>query len=604
MKARIGLLFAFALLLASCSDEPGSVSPVSTDQGQQPTFGKVSTTGIDLTNRYIVVFKKTVGNPEALTNEMSRGNGVQVHYRYSHALKGFAATIPEQALEGLRRNPNVDYIEADGIATKVGSQSNPPSWGLDRVDQRNRPLDQVYNYQNDGSGVKVYIIDTGIRNDHQEYVGRVLWGWDFIDNDAVPYDCDGHGTHVAGTVGGANVGIAKGVTLVAVRVLDCNGSGTWSQVIAGIDWVTGDHQSGQPAVANMSLGGGASTSVDQAVTNSINDGVVYCVAAGNNNRNAANYSPARVPAAITVAASTSTDARASYSNYGSVVDIFAPGSGIYSSTMTSTNTYETWSGTSMATPHVAGVAALYLSANPTATVAQVTNAITSNATSGVLSSIGTGSPNLLLYSLIAAAPGPQPPDAPTGLSASAALDAVTLSWTDNATNEDEYFVEYATSATGSYTQLAQLGPNATSYVHSGLGQGVSYWYRVRAHNTVGYSAYSNVATATTLQQVHVAALSISSALISKGWTGTLTVTVHNAANQPQAGVTVSVTYGSTTKTGVTGSNGQVAITTNKLKTNVASVTMTVTNLSGAGFVYDNTANYCYPNLPALTVSKP
>lgn len=373
--------------------------------------------------RFIVVLDDAVADPAALTDALAAQAGAAVHFRYRAALRGFAASIPAAALDGLRRNPLVRSIEPDGIATIGGTQTNPPSWGLDRIDQRALPLNASYQYENGGEGVRAYILDTGIRFDHQEFAGRATSGYDFIDNDADASDCHGHGTHVAGTVGGTAVGVAKNVALVAVRVLNCQGSGSYSQVIAGIDWVTANAV--KPAVANMSLGGVASAAVNTAVANSIAAGVVYAVAAGNENTDACTRSPASTPAALTVAATTSADARASFSNYGTCVDLFAPGSAIYSSTQTGTGTYASWSGTSMAAPHVAGVAALYLSAHPAALPADVEAVLKGAATAGVVTGAGSGSPNLLLYSLVAggAPPPPPPPGAVVhvaGMSGSAA----------------------------------------------------------------------------------------------------------------------------------------------------------------------------------------
>ena len=275
-------------------------------------------------------------------------------------------------------------------ATETGA-----TWGIDRIDQRNLPLSGTYTYTHTGAGVTAYIIDTGINTTHNEFGGRASVGYDAIGDGRNGIDCNGHGTHVSGTVGGATYGVAKGVTLKAVRVLDCTGSGTNSGVIAGVDWVT-SHHSG-PSVANMSLGGGASTALDNAVSNSIASGVTYGIAAGNSNRNACNYSPARTATAITVGATTSTDARASYSNYGSCLDIFAPGSSITSSWIGSNTATNTISGTSMATPHVVGVAAQYLQSNPTASAATVRNALVANGTTGKVTSAGRNSPNVLLF---------------------------------------------------------------------------------------------------------------------------------------------------------------------------------------------------------------
>ncbi len=395
----IALLILFA---SSCSDNPGTTSPqdsiIDDDASSVSKIEAVSDEEVDIRDRYIVVFKESVKHPHEFTDEIVRTHGGTVHYRYQHALKGFAATLPERALQGIRRNPNVEYIEPDGIAMINTTQSPAPSWGLDRIDQRNLPLSNSFTYTNNGTGVTVYIIDTGIRTTHNEFGGRASHGWDFVNNDPDASDCNGHGTHVAGTVGGATYGVAKGCNLVAVRVLNCSGSGSWSGIIAGIDWVTAQHNStGNTAVANMSLGGGSNNAVNTAVSNSIADGVVYAVAAGNSSANACNYSPASTTNAITVGATTSSDARASYSNYGSCLDIFAPGSSIKSAWHTKNNATKTISGTSMASPHVAGVAALYLQSNPTATPATVASALTSNATSGKVTNPGAGSANFLLF---------------------------------------------------------------------------------------------------------------------------------------------------------------------------------------------------------------
>jgi Subtilase family/Peptidase inhibitor I9 len=321
----------------------------------------------------------------------------QVGHVYEAALSGYSICLPEAAAEALAREPEVEVVEQDQVYTANTTQSGA-TWGIDRIDQRNLPLSGTYTYNFTGAGVHAYIIDTGIRATHTQFGGRVsAQGFTSINDGNGTSDCNGHGTHVSGTVGSATYGVAKGVTLHAVRVLDCNGSGTTSGVIAGVDWVTQNHVS--PSVANMSLGGGVSSTLDSAVANSIASGVTYAIAAGNSNADACNASPARVSTALTVGSTTSTDARSSFSNFGTCVDLFAPGSSITSTWNTSDTATNTISGTSMATPHVTGVAALYLSQFGNQSPATVAAALVNNGTSGVVGNPGTGSPNRLLFSL-------------------------------------------------------------------------------------------------------------------------------------------------------------------------------------------------------------
>jgi aqualysin 1 len=312
---------------------------------------------------------------------------------FAHAINGFSATMTEHEAIALSEDPRVAFVEEDQIMEAVVTQSNPP-WGLDRIGQRDLPLNGAYGYTTTGAGVHAYIIDTGIRSTHTQFTGRMGNGATFINDGRGTADCNGHGTHVAGTVGGTTYGVAKGVTLHAVRVLSCSGSGSTSGVISGVNWVTQNRIN--PAVANMSLGGGISTALDTAVANSIASGVTYAIAAGNSNTNASNSSPARVGAAITVGSSTRTDARSSFSNFGSVVDIFAPGSSILSAWWTSNTATNTISGTSMAAPHVAGVVARALQGSGLSP-AQVRDQIVSQATLNRLSGIPSGTANRLLF---------------------------------------------------------------------------------------------------------------------------------------------------------------------------------------------------------------
>ena len=390
-----------------------------------PLLGAANRTAID--GSWIVVLEGRAGRAQAGdVVDQARDVGATRVDRFSAAIDGFSARMPDRAVEQLRQNPHVAWIEADQRISTDATQS-PATWGLDRVDQRTLPLTNAYTYNATGSGVTAYIIDTGILASHNEFGGRVGSGYTAINDGRGTTDCNGHGTHVAGTVGGTTYGVAKQVSLRPVRVLDCTGNGTTSGVIAGVDWVTTHHSAGAPAVANMSLGGGISSALDTAVNNSIADGVTYAVAAGNESTNACNGSPSRVGAALTVGSTTSSDARSSFSNYGSCLDLFAPGSSITSAWYTGNSATNTISGTSMATPHVAGVAALYLQGSPSASPATVSDAVVSTATTGVVSSPGTGSPNRMLYSLLTGG-GTTPPPTGGNLLANPGFESGAVSW--------------------------------------------------------------------------------------------------------------------------------------------------------------------------------
>lgn len=390
--ATLGLAAAAVLLTVAMSGNGATAAPA---EGQILSVGASAV----VADSYIVVLKDSVASPAVAgkATELAGTFGGRVGHTFRHALRGFEVSLPERAARRLAADPAVAYVQQNGVYSISGTQSPTPSWGLDRIDQRALPLNNSYTYPVTAGGVRAYIIDTGIRFAHNDFGGRAVTGFDAIDGGSAD-DANGHGTHVAGTVGGTSYGVAKGVTLVGVRVLNASGQGTTAQVVAGIDWVTGDHDPGELAVANMSLGGGIDTTLDNAVANSINDGITYALAAGNDNgANACNTSPARVAAAITVGSTTSTDARSSFSNIGTCLDIFAPGSSITSAWYTSNTATNTISGTSMATPHVAGAAALVLAQNTSYTPAQVRDNLVNNATTGVVTNPGTGSPNRLLY---------------------------------------------------------------------------------------------------------------------------------------------------------------------------------------------------------------
>jgi subtilisin family serine protease len=353
---------------------------------------------------------------DAAAQDLTTRYGGHLTFTYRSALRGFAVTgLTDAQARSMAGDGRIEYVQRDGVVALSATQPSPPSWGLDRIDQRALPLNNSYTYPSTADAVTAYIIDTGIRTSHSAFGGRASVGTDTIGDGRNGQDCNGHGTHVAGTVGGTTFGVAKGVRLVAVRVLDCQGSGTTAGVVAGVDWVTANHAA--RAVANMSLGGGADVTLDTAVANSINAGVTYGIAAGNgdifgNPQDACTQSPARVPAAITVGATQRNDARASFSNFGTCLDIFAPGVDITSAWNTNDTATNTISGTSMATPHVVGVAALILAANPGFSPAQVRDTMVNNGTGSVVTDPRAGSPNRLLFVTNDGNPPPPPPPPP------------------------------------------------------------------------------------------------------------------------------------------------------------------------------------------------
>jgi subtilisin family serine protease len=450
---------------------------------------------------YIVVMRSSddLDGEEA---EISRSGG-RTEKRFSRAINALSVKVKHSEAGRIRNNPKVLFVELDQPMYALDTQSPSPSWGLDRIDQRTLPLNSTFSASAKGAGVNAYIVDTGISSTHIDFTGRMSTGFSSITDGNGTNDCNGHGTHVAGTTAGTTYGIAKSATLIPVRVLDCIGSGTTSGVIAGLDWIVGHHTAGTPAVANMSLGGGASAALDTAVQNVINDGVVMAVAAGNDGLNACNYSPARAANAITVGSTTSTDARSTFSNTGTCVDIFAPGSSITSAWIGSTTAISTISGTSMAAPHVAGVAAVLLGRFPSSTTAEVGTMLRTSATPNVVTSAGTGSPNYLLYldpvgGPIVAPPPPTPsaPSAPTGIAITPGSGQLSVRFTAGAAGTSP-ITSYKYSVDGGTNWATrQTGTTASPLVITGLNNGTTYSVSIRAVNLVGDGAPSTPVSVT------------------------------------------------------------------------------------------------------------
>ena len=446
--------------------------PVSDRTAAQLTAGG---TAAAVTSDWIVLLDDSTRDAPGRSRQIVAARGGVMKHTYQYGVKGFAARLTDEDAEALATEAGIRLVERDGIA-RISETVAATSWGLDRIDQRALPLDGTYTFTNSGTGVRVYIIDTGILTTHQEFAGRATGGYTAIADGNGTDDCNGHGTHVAGTVGGGTTGVARNVSLIAVRVLDCGGSGSWSGVIAGVDWVTSQKQGnpGVPMAANMSLGGGVSSAVNDAVARAVTAGVTMAVAAGNSSADACSASPASTPSALTVGATESNDARASYSNYGTCLDIFAPGTGITSAWNTSPTAYASLSGTSMASPHVAGVAALILGAHTSYSPAQVRTAMLDSATLNIVTSEGSGSPRSLLNTAFGTVsnPPPPPPPPPAVISLtvtkqkSGRWNAANLQWSGaTTTNVDVYRNGIRITSTandGQYTDN-KLGNGTWSY---------------------------------------------------------------------------------------------------------------------------------------------
>lgn len=492
---------ASAITVPAFAGSLGSALPPALDTA--PTAQPIAN---PIANQYIVTLAKLPAETPlaaldagTLAQTLAVQFGGQVIHVYEHALRGFAIRLPDAAAALLAQHPAVAAIEQDQVMRAVTTQTGA-TWGIDRVDQRDRPLNGTYTYPDAaGQGVHVYVIDTGINPNHVEFSGRVSTSRNFVAGtlgSADPNawaDCNGHGTHVFGSAAGTQYGVAKQATLHAVRVLDCQGSGSNSGVIAGVDWVTANHVA--PSVANMSLGGGDSSALDTAVKNAIAAGVTMAVAAGNDTKDACVGSPNKVPEAITVGASTNTDAVASYSNRGTCLDLFAPGSDIVSANYSNNSGSTTMSGTSMASPHVAGAAALYLGANPNLTPAQLRDQMVADTSSGKLSSTGSGgniltgtygaSPNKLLYvGAISGGGGGTPTDNPPVAAFSFSCTGLSCSFNGGASTDDHGIAAYSWS-------FGDSSSGTGASVSHSYAAGGSYTVTLTVTDTVGQTASSS-----------------------------------------------------------------------------------------------------------------
>ena len=502
-------LYTIALLLlvtlfSACSKEVETFvkkkfSLEESEDGLAPLYSRNKSGVIPVSAYYLVVLKDNIDplevdfKSDAITEFLSS----QKDRTFKNALKGFTIQLTSKDLEKVRKDPNVKYVEQDQVMKISATQFTAP-WGLDRIDQTGIPLSGSFTYETTGSTVDAYIFDTGIRTDHNEFIGRVVPGFNAITTTAAPNDDNGHGTHVAGILGGTRYGVAKGISIVPVKVLDKFGTGTFTQIIAGIDWAIAHHTT-KPAVGNVSISGPVSVGLDEAIRRAITDGIVMCVAAGNNAVDASTTSPGRVTEAIVVGAVTNTDQWSSFSNFGTVIDILAPGTSITSAWHTGINDINVVSGTSMATPHAAGAAALYLEKFPGTTPASVQNGLKSSSVNNRISLVPAGTSNTLLnINFIAPLPIPVTPTvvSPANLSSAQPVN-LTLTWSTSS-NATSYGVQVSTTSNFVTLLVNDVGLTSTSKTLSGLNQGTTYYWRINATNVSGTSQWSAVNSFSTL----------------------------------------------------------------------------------------------------------
>ena len=582
------LVFCLSLLSVACRSD--AVTATAADRASSAvTRGVTRGVSSAADQAYLVVLRDDVRDVDAVAAEWSRQSGRAARFTYHSALKGFAATLSDAQREAWQLRPDVVSVEPDVpvFATASGARVvNPNQWALDRIDQRaTRTADYLYGYEGEGDGVEVHILDTGLRLSHAEFGGRARSLYDYVDNDAVADDCNGHGTHVAGTVGGVSVGVARRVTLFSARVLDCTGTGTWSAVIAAIDSVTRRKLATpmMPMVGNLSLG-----SVElvpaaiTAVENSVAAGVVWAVAAGNDGTDACLTTPAAAPHAVTVASTGRSDARSASSNTGPCVDLFAPGDDIWSAGLSGDQSFATLSGTSMAAPHVAGAAALYLSAHPTASSATVQAAVIAAATPDVVTGVPADTPNRLLYSAVVSGITPLPANSYVLATALAGAGGGTVSATGvTCTVAGNDCAELFAAGTA-VPVTAKAAPGSIFAGWSGACTGTGGC-------TVSMSSARLVtATFAPAPAMHVGDLEGRRTLLSKSWSASLTVTVHDRQEAPVAGAVVSLSWSgaaSGSGTCTTTSVGMCTMTRTGLSNGKTVITFTVTGVTKSGVQY-------------------